>query len=96
MMRWRVGARPLALRNSCGVMRSPDAPYKPEKMTPELRSANEASVSVLGVDGYRSMGVEVEVEVDRRCCEAQGSGVCCSVRVNRGRRVWDVLVHCTR
>jgi len=71
-MRCRAGARLLALlRNSFGVMCSPDALRRPEKMTPELQSANAIISEAAEEDEL--------VEVEGR----EVSEVCCSPRVKR-------------
>ncbi|KAI9511873.1 hypothetical protein F5148DRAFT_1167045 [Russula earlei] len=84
MMRWRVGARTLPLlpalwRNSCAVMRSPEALRRPEKTTPESRSAKaRESVVVVAVDGgVKGVVEERRAETGARCSPSR--------RVRRGR-----------
>ena len=64
------------------VMRAPDAVNRREKTTPESRSTKDIS-------GSEAVGAAVTaaVAVEERGWEEQGSGVCCSPRVKRGREV---------
>ncbi|KAI0253217.1 hypothetical protein BJV78DRAFT_1195088 [Lactifluus subvellereus] len=83
MVRRRVGAGLLvwALRSSSRVvMRSPEAENRREKTTPESRSTKDTF-------GSAAVGAAVAaaVAVKERRWEGQGSGVCCSPRVRRGR-----------